>query len=457
MDEMDKTELDDQSMDEMYELPDDDDLEASVDTLASPTKRALHDSDDDDDDALVGRRPLLSHNFSQPASTGDGRRQAHDGDDSDNDEPPEIPGSPMKPVHAPSYLSNERRGPDIFVVNHTDDDASSSEDEEDEYEHDKASTKARSTLRSQERQRKATTVRSKDTVLSLVTPHDDEPPSSVGKDASSPRRTVLDAPLPKIESPSKEMARAFYDEMAKEDATDAAQDLDERTLHDNDNDDELALPPEIQTLLELVDVFRPEMVDLPLYLEPFVPPYLPSIGFPFDTTSLLRPDVLVLDPPPVELGVHLLAEPSAAQSSPAELQLLLQADAKTALGDSRRAIELPVHVIEEAHLAPSRISAWMASVAVVHASQPPPHVVYTKPMPSLDTLLELWPPEIEPFLTGFSTLELHTLSLEDRVRVICGLLDIPVYPGQLKQSLHVLFVLYQECMAITANVRVCGC
>ncbi|KDO25145.1 hypothetical protein SPRG_09293, partial [Saprolegnia parasitica CBS 223.65] len=188
---------------------------------------------------------------------------------------------------------------------------------------------------------------------------------------------------------------------------------------------------------------------------PFVPAYLPSIGFPFDTTSLLRPDVLLLDPPaPIELGVHLLAEPSATQSNPAELQLLLQADAKTSLGDSRRAIEMPVHAIEDAHLVPERISAWMASVAVVHTSQPPPHVVYTKPMPSIDTLLELWPPEVEPYLTNFSTAELH-VSLEDRIRVICGLLDIPVYPGQLKQSLHVLFVLYQECMAIAANVVAC--
>lgn len=36
------------------------------------------------------------------------------------------------------------------------------------------------------------------------------------------------------------------------------------------------------------------------------------------------------------------------------------------------------------------------------------------------------------------------LSLEDYVRVVCSLLDIPVYDGCMVESLHVLFTLYLE-------------
>lgn len=36
------------------------------------------------------------------------------------------------------------------------------------------------------------------------------------------------------------------------------------------------------------------------------------------------------------------------------------------------------------------------------------------------------------------------LSLEDYVRVVCAILDIPVYEGCMVESLHVLFTLYLE-------------
>ncbi|OQR87178.1 hypothetical protein ACHHYP_09405 [Achlya hypogyna] len=424
-------------MDEMYDVPDDL-LEDSVDTLASPTKRALHDSDDEDEPGFGRALARQSIPEDPPFATSSSTHRSNYNDGDSDDEPPEIPGSPMKPITAPSYLNDGHKA-DILVVEHKDDESASSSSEE-EYEQDKQSTKLRSTLRSQERP--------KETVTKAPSPlKPDEP-----MDDPATTRTATTSIFPPIDSPPKQRQPSPQKPWPVDDEYCRDSDADENE-DEEEGETVTPLPPEIRAMLQFVDVFKPEVFDLPMYLEPFVPEYIPSIGSPFEGTSVLRPDVLTAEATPTPgLGVHVLAEPGATQSNPAELQLLLQADAKTALGASRQALELPVHAITDAHLFPDRISAWISSVSHVHASQPAPHVVYTKPMPSFDTLLELWPEALEPMMQVLPTADLQ-VSLHDFARIVCVLLDIPVYPGQLKQSLHVLFTLYQECDAIANPVR----
>lgn len=78
-------------------------------------------------------------------------------------------------------------------------------------------------------------------------------------------------------------------------------------------------------------------------------------------------------------------------------------------------------------------------------------VVYKKPMPTLESLMELWPEEMEAFLTQnphaagiASSLSQLDVNLDELVKIVCVLLDIPVYEGSKVQSLHLLFGLYHE-------------
>jgi intraflagellar transport protein 46 len=69
---------------------------------------------------------------------------------------------------------------------------------------------------------------------------------------------------------------------------------------------------------------------------------------------------------------------------------------------------------------------------------------YSYKMPELEDLMQVWPETME---TAFASLPLPTaeldLTLEEYSRIICALLDIPV-KGNLVESLHLLFTLYQQ-------------
>lgn len=72
-------------------------------------------------------------------------------------------------------------------------------------------------------------------------------------------------------------------------------------------------------------------------------------------------------------------------------------------------------------------------------------------MPTIESLIELWPEEFEQVLTehayilerpgGLSSLNLE---LKELVQLVCVFFDIPVYDGFQVHSLHMLFTLYGE-------------
>ena len=65
-------------------------------------------------------------------------------------------------------------------------------------------------------------------------------------------------------------------------------------------------------------------------------------------------------------------------------------------------------------------------------------------MPDIETLMAAWPPEMEDVLRA-TTLPSEDLavSTSQLARVMCALLDVPVY-GSITESLHVLFTLFLE-------------
>lgn len=42
---------------------------------------------------------------------------------------------------------------------------------------------------------------------------------------------------------------------------------------------------------------------------------------------------------------------------------------------------------------------WINSVADIHKTKQPPSVSYTKSMPDIDSLMQVWPPEVEELLS----------------------------------------------------------
>lgn len=65
-------------------------------------------------------------------------------------------------------------------------------------------------------------------------------------------------------------------------------------------------------------------------------------------------------------------------------------------------------------------------------------------MPSIDSLMQVWPAEFEELLKEVSlpSPELN-VDLNTYVDILCALLDIPVYKSRI-QSIHVLFSLFSE-------------
>lgn len=86
-------------------------------------------------------------------------------------------------------------------------------------------------------------------------------------------------------------------------------------------------------------------------------------------------------------------------------------------------------------------------MADVRKKNQAPTVSYTRTMPEIDALMQIWPQEIEDAIHNLflPSAELD-LSLEDFSRIACCLMDVPIHhqnkEKNLIESLHVLFTLY---------------
>ena len=149
------------------------------------------------------------------------------------------------------------------------------------------------------------------------------------------------------------------------------------------------------------------------------------------------------DGKPDELGLTVLDEPHAHQSDSTVLEMQLRAVTKKS-----NLKEMAVACIENAEKDTGRISRWIESIDELHRSKPPPSVVYTDPMPDIESLMQVWPSEFEEILRNFEVppAELD-VSLDEYAQICCNLLDIPMHKSAV-QSLHVFFTLFTE---FTAN------
>ncbi|KAG7397443.1 Intraflagellar transport protein 46 [Phytophthora boehmeriae] len=107
-----------------------------------------------------------------------------------------------------------------------------------------------------------------------------------------------------------------------------------------------------------------------------------------------------------------------------------------------------VRSIERSAHRPQEIDQWIASVAKVQYAKPMAQVSYKKSMPPIPKLMEYWPEEFENYLASrgraIPVLSELDVNLKEMVKLVCVMLDIPVYEGNYTQCLHLLFSLYLE-------------
>ncbi|KPA83209.1 hypothetical protein ABB37_02893 [Leptomonas pyrrhocoris] len=190
----------------------------------------------------------------------------------------------------------------------------------------------------------------------------------------------------------------------------------------------------MQDLFSTITRYEPFEAELPAKLRPFVPDYIPAIGDLDPFVKIPRPDG-----EQDGLGLYVVDEPTIPQSNPAVV--LLELNATNAHGVAAEVVDS----LENAANRPEVIDRWISDIKKVHYKKALPTVNYQRPMPDIETLMQVWPQQFEEVLNSdiaFPPSHID-LDLDQYVRTLCAILDIPTYTS-LIDSLHVMFTLYEE-------------
>ena len=151
---------------------------------------------------------------------------------------------------------------------------------------------------------------------------------------------------------------------------------------------DLEVSSEIKELFQYITRYKPHNIELETKMRPFIPDYIPAVGDIDPFVKVPRPDGKADN-----LGLDKLDEPAALQSDPNVLQLQLRAVSK-----SSGAHVMAVASVDAAEKDPKAISRWIASINDLHRHKPPPSVHYSKPMPDIEALMQIWPAQFEELL-----------------------------------------------------------
>ena len=202
-----------------------------------------------------------------------------------------------------------------------------------------------------------------------------------------------------------------------------------------------AVSKEITDLFAYIPRYTPHDIDLISPLRPFIPDYIPAVGEIDQFLKLLPPIGISGVAECDRLGLSVLDEPSATQSDSNVLDLRLRVMSKNIVNTPLTVVSIP-----NASENTKKIDKWIQSIVELHHDKPSTSIDYTYRMPSIDELMDVWPNEIEQLLQHANiTLPSNNIELTpiEYSKVICALLDIPVFKDKLIESLHLLFSLYQ--------------
>lgn len=192
---------------------------------------------------------------------------------------------------------------------------------------------------------------------------------------------------------------------------------------------------DIEELFQFITKYKPHTIELDTALKPFIPELIPSIGEVDAFLKMPRPD-----DEKSGLGLICLDEPTLNPSDPSILDLQLRS-----LSKHQDLEPMEVRSIENAEKNPKEIENWVKRIDTLNRSKPAPTVQYSKRMPDIEQLMQVWPPEFEEYLQQNPLPDMSDLELDlpSYVRLVASILDVPVY-NQITESLHVIFTLYSE-------------
>jgi intraflagellar transport protein 46 len=152
-----------------------------------------------------------------------------------------------------------------------------------------------------------------------------------------------------------------------------------------------------------------------------------------------RPDNLNED-----LGLSVLDEPTATGVDPSIFALELSYKLKSKVGSN-----FLVKSVENAEKNPQKIQNWVEQITNLHKEKMSSSVTYTKSMPGVESLMQIWPEKMEASLKEISFPdESMNISLDNYAKLVCNMLDIPIYDlnsnKAVIEALHVFFTLYSE-------------
>ncbi|CAK9062622.1 unnamed protein product [Durusdinium trenchii] len=192
---------------------------------------------------------------------------------------------------------------------------------------------------------------------------------------------------------------------------------------------------EIEELFNCITRYKPHTIELDTVLKPFIPELIPSIGEVDAFLKMPRPDEATSG-----LGTTRLDEPTLNPSDPSILDLQLRS-----LSKNQDLQPMEVRSIENAEKNPKEIDNWVKRIDHLNRSKPAPTVQYSRRMPDIEQLMQVWPGEFEEFLQNNPLPDLADLELDlpSYVKIFASVLDVPVY-NQITETLHVIFTLYSE-------------
>lgn len=195
----------------------------------------------------------------------------------------------------------------------------------------------------------------------------------------------------------------------------------------------LNVSQEVKELFQYIGRFKPQDIELETRLKCFIPEYIPAVG---EIDAFIK--IPRVDGEQDNLGLKVLDEPALIQSDATVLDLKLRAMSKKKHG------KIVVRSIENAEKNPTEVDRWIRSISDLHRTKPPPQVHYSKSMPDIESLMQVWPEEFEELLNRIALPEVDTdMTLEEQARLVCAFLDIPIYKN-ISESLHVFFTLFME-------------
>lgn len=184
-------------------------------------------------------------------------------------------------------------------------------------------------------------------------------------------------------------------------------------------------------------------IDINYTLQPFIPDFIPAVGDIDAFLKVVPPKTFSENSRVPEfidrLGLDMLDEPCGEQSEPALLHMKL----RSVSTNNPRTPGPPPAIAKSS----KDIEKWIAEVQALHANQPYPMVIHSKPAPDIDSLMVEWPSKMEHILNtvGFPSAQMNC-SLKFYIELMCGLFDIPLPPTNSQVdyllALNTLFNLY---------------